>query len=281
MTRVSPEDLLELFDHLALRVARALSGLDDWGLTGQRNTQYRHDVVADDIIRKALGEAGLGVLSEESGVTDPETAGDGSGPAITVVVDPIDGSTNASRGLPWYATSLCAVDAAGPLAALVVNLATGRRYRAIRGRGARRDGSPLVVGSSVALGKGDETGLRFDQAPPVSPSTCSQLSDAIVAFSGRPAADRGWRQFRSLGAAALDLCSVADGTLDGFVDADGALAVWDYLGALLVCAEAGVQLVDVEGRELTVLDPEARRGPMAGATPQLTEQLGSLVQVRR
>ena len=60
---------------------------------------------------------GLGVLSEESGRHHPDRA-------ITVVIDPVDGSTNASRGIPWFATSLCAVDTDGPLAALVINLAS-------------------------------------------------------------------------------------------------------------------------------------------------------------
>src|SRR4029453_7812997 len=54
--------------------------------------------------------AGLGVLSEESGRHE-------AGREVTVVLDPLDGSTNASRGIPWYAASVCAVDAYRPLAA--------------------------------------------------------------------------------------------------------------------------------------------------------------------
>jgi fructose-1,6-bisphosphatase/inositol monophosphatase family enzyme len=53
--------------------------------------------------------------------------------------------------------------------------------------------------------------------------------------------------------------------------------VWDYLGAWLVCAEAGVELVDSGGDELVVLDPAARRGPVAGATPELRAELVALV----
>ena len=71
---------------------------------------------------------GVGVLSEESGRHDADRD-------IVVVVDPLDGSTNAAHGIPWYAMSLCAVDAEGPLAALVVNLATGERFEADAGRG--------------------------------------------------------------------------------------------------------------------------------------------------
>ena len=68
-----------------------------------------------------LLDAGFAVLSEESG-----RAGDGD---RIVVLDPLDGSTNASRGIPWFATSMCVVDDDGPAVALVANQATGERAR--------------------------------------------------------------------------------------------------------------------------------------------------------
>ncbi len=275
---MEPADLLDLFDRLVAETAVALGELDDWGPSGLRVSQYQHDVVADDIIVGGLGEAGLGVLSEESGLV-----GDA---AVTVVVDPVDGSTNGSRGIPWFAASLCAVDAAGPLAALVVNLATGIRYRAVRGGGARRDRSNLIAGRGLGVapdagpgpGPADgPAGSVFADAEHIGPSGCDRIEEAIVAFSGLPPKAGPWRQFRTLGAAALDLCAVADGTLDGYVDIDRAHGVWDYLGALLVCREAGVELVDHGGQDLVVLDPEARRGPVAGATPEVTEALVTMV----
>lgn len=234
---MEPEALLELFDDLTAELIDALAGLDDWGLSGQIEGQYKHDLVADDIFVGALTGAGLRVLTEESGIS-----GEGE---ITVVVDPIDGSTNAAMGLPWYATSLCAVDAQGPLAASVMNLATGQRFQAIRGQGAEVDEGKLE------------------------PSTCTELSDAIVAFSGWPAQHGGWRQYRTYGAGALDMCCVAAGVFDAFVDVDQAHGVWDYLGAYLVCAEAGLTMVDSAGQDLVVLDHTARRGPVVAATPEL------------
>jgi fructose-1,6-bisphosphatase/inositol monophosphatase family enzyme len=67
----------------------------------------------------------------------------------------------------------------------------------------------------------------------------------------------------------LDLCVVAAGRVDGYVDLPGAHGPWDYMAALLVCREVGVEVVDAEGRELVVLDHGARRSPLAAATPQL------------
>ena len=225
-------------------VAAALDGHADWGPSGNRPDQYASDVVADEAVRGVLLPLGYGLLSEESAVVE---AGEG---CPMVVVDPLDGSTNASRGIPHYAASLCAVDDEGPLAAVVLNLALGTRYEAARGGGARRDG----------------VGLFRDDSP--------QLSEAIVGVSGLPASNPGWAQFRCLGAAALDLCAVADGTLDAYVDCVvDAHGVWDYLGALLVCREAGVTVEDAKGRDLCVLDRSIRRTPVAAAGTTLHEAL--------
>ena len=85
-----------------------------------RDTQYVLDVETDAVALEALLGAGYGVLSEESGLTSGERD-------RIVIIDPIDGSTNCSRRIPWYATAMCVVDEHGPVAALVVNQATGTR----------------------------------------------------------------------------------------------------------------------------------------------------------
>ena len=128
---VDTTELLQVLAAAAEDVAGELRALDDWGLAGTRPGQYRSDLVADDVAVRALTKAGLGVLSEESGFSQ----GAEDRPLLAVL-DPVDGSTNASRRIPWYATSICVLDAEGPLCALVVNQATGVRYEAVRGAGA-------------------------------------------------------------------------------------------------------------------------------------------------
>jgi myo-inositol-1(or 4)-monophosphatase len=234
---------LELCDEVARAVQTALGGHDNWGLSGLRPDQYASDLVADAAALGVLERAGVGVLSEESGVTR------GSHPLL-VVVDPLDGSTNASHGLPWYATSICAVDADGPLASVVVNLASGIRFEARRGGGATCDGRTIA------------------------PSSVEALGDAFIALNGLPPEPFGWRQYRTLGAAALDLCAVACGVLDGYVDcSQSAHGVWDYLGGLLVCQEAGAYVADGFGRDMVVRDPSHRRLPVAAGTAALLDQL--------
>lgn len=232
-----------VLDDAAAAVAESLAATADWGEAGTRPGQHHSDLAADAAAVDVLVRAGYGVLSEESGRHHPERP-------LTVVVDPLDGSTNASRGIGSWATSLCAVDDQGPLAALVVDLRHGTRFTARRGEGAWRN------------------------ADPIHPSACARLGDAVVGLNGVPDGHGGWAQYRAFGAAALDLCAVADGSLDGYLDATtDELGSWDYLGALLVCAEAGASVVDAFGRDLVVLDHQARRTPVGGSTAALADQL--------
>jgi fructose-1,6-bisphosphatase/inositol monophosphatase family enzyme len=198
-----------------------------------------------------LTGAGLGVLSEESGVHFAERE-------LLAVIDPVDGSTNASRRIPWYATSICVLDDQGPLAALVRNQATGTNYEAIRGRGATRDGVSIH------------------------PSSSTVLRASIIGMSGFPGRYLGWSQFRALGAAALDMCCVADGTFDAYLDCSrGAHGAWDYLGGLLVCTEAGAVVGETAGRDLIVRGHEDRRGPAAAATKELLDEVISVFRASR
>jgi fructose-1,6-bisphosphatase/inositol monophosphatase family enzyme len=95
-----------------------------------------------------------------------------------------------------------------------------------------------------------------------------------VGFSGYPPTYLGWSQYRSLGAAALDLCAVAEGVLDGYAVVGGSrLGSWDYLGGMLICTEAGAVVAESEGRDLVTLVHTDRRTPVAAATPDLLDQL--------
>jgi len=242
---MSPESLLTLFDKTAVAIRDAVApivGADRRART-DRPGQYAIDVVADQAALEILGRAGVMVVSEESGITGPQNS------SITVVMDPIDGSSNAARDIPYWATSLCALDRDGPLAALVINHATGSSYRALRGNGATRDGRPLE------------------------PSTKTRVEDAVVAISNFPGRMLAWKQFRALGSCALALCDVAYGALDGYFDAGSVHAPWDYLGGYLICTEAGVKVIDTEDRPLDIADPSARRRLVAAGTPQLLQAL--------
>lgn len=241
-------DALALLHTIADQCGAAFRRSTDRGPSGQRVGQYSFDVLADEAALSLVRAAGHSVLTEEFGFEQGRSD-------LCVVVDPIDGSTNASRGIPWFATAACTVDDHGVAAAVVVNHVSGVRWWAERGQGAYCDGTRLQ------------------------PSTCTDVADSIVALNGLPPHPLGYRQARVLGAAALDLCLVAGGSLDGYVDCvDEAHGVWDYLASSLICTEAGAVIVDAFGRDLVVLDPAARRTPVAAATAPL---LADLVSRRR
>ena len=242
------QEILVVLNETADAVGKILRANKDWSLSGLRDTQYAVDLRADAAALEVLTSAGVAVLSEESEITGV-FADDG----LCVVMDPLDGSTNASRGVQWFATALCAIDKDGMRAGLVVNQANGHdRYWATTGGGA------------------------FHNDVAMHPSSCVDLSKAIIGISGIPKQRPKWAQFRALGAAALDICLVADGVIDAWIDFNSH-GVWDYLASALICQEAGALIVEHQDRSLVVHEHGQRRTPIVAATPEL---LATVRQIR-
>lgn len=248
-TSSSNEEILGVLHRAADAIGIILASNLDWSLSGLKPTQYAVDVRTDDAALAVLREAGIAVLSEES-----ERTGNFGAHDVLVVMDPLDGSTNASRGIPWYATALCALDHGGLRASLVVNQASGRdRYWATRGGGAFHNGKRITH------------------------SACTDMHEAVIGISGLPKTKPNWAQFRANGSAALDICLVAEGALDGWIDFNSH-GVWDYLASVLICEEAGVAIGEHNDYELLVTEHRERRTPIVAATPQL---LGVLRDLRK
>ena len=106
---MTPEQLLALFEQTAAAIKDALDTVKGVDLRDRtsRPGQYALDLVADKAALEILNDAPVTIVSEESGVGPQSKSG------ITVVIDPVDGSSNAARGIPYWATSLCALDCAG------------------------------------------------------------------------------------------------------------------------------------------------------------------------
>ena len=237
---MSPDSILEVLVDCAAAVGEVFGAHQGRGYSGQRATQYHLDVAADEAAVSVLHRAGFRVVSEESGET-------GSG-SLTVVVDPIDGSTNCDRGIPYFATSLAVVDGETLIAGLVKNQADGTTYYATLGGGAFRDGERI------------------------SPSNQATVAGALVSFSGHPDRHAGWGQIRALGAASLEGCFVADGRLDLYTVAQrSSLSTWDYLAAMLIAREAGATVLSYEGQNLVGTDREPRF-PLFAATSDLAQE---------
>ncbi len=236
----------DLSEQISDEIMSSLSSLEDWGIADGHPGQYKHDVIADEIMTPQLIAAGLGVISEESEPT-------GLDKPFVAIVDPIDGSTNANLGLPWYALSLCLVHNEEAVAAFVKNLAMGETFRAELGSGAEKNSQKIVV------------------------SGVTDIEDSIVVFNDLPTKHFGWRQYRALGSAALDLCKVADGSFDAFVDMGEGLAIWDYAGAALICEEAGAKITDIESNPISHQLGIQRRQVICAGSDELHNTILSLM----
>jgi fructose-1,6-bisphosphatase/inositol monophosphatase family enzyme len=242
---VTPDDLVQLFDDAAAAVGRAVADITAEARRGRtdRAGQYALDLVADAAACDVLRRAPVRIVSEESGVHGRLDAG------ITVVLDPVDGSTNCARGIAYWATSIAALDADGVLCALVVNQASLARTVATRGGGAFRDGVRLQA------------------------SDATRIEDSVISIARPPEQPLPWKQYRALACAALSLCDVAAGGFDAHVDTGWSLYPWDYLGGYLACVEAGAVVVDAHGAELVTDDPSVRRRIVAAGTKDLADAL--------
>ncbi len=224
---------------LALEVAREAAALvRDRRVGGVRIADTKSssvDVVteadraSEDLIRRRLLDARPddSVLGEEG---DDHVGSSG----VRWVVDPIDGTVNYLYDLPEYAVSVAAEVAGEVVAGAVLNAATGVEYAAARGQGATRDGVPLRVRPSppvaqrlILTGFGYRTDVRAGQAERV-----ARMLPLV-------------RDIRRLGSCALDLCHVAEGSADGYVE-EGPNA-WDWSAGSLVATEAGARFALLPG----------------------------------
>jgi myo-inositol-1(or 4)-monophosphatase len=151
------------------------------------------------------------------------------------VFDPIDGTTNFAHGLPIFCSSLALeIDGRAEVAA-IYDPTRKELFTAERGGGAFLNGKPLRVSSASQLVDAMlVTGFPYDVH-----SRVDEIVGLFGAFVGQV------RAVRRLGSAAIDLCYVAAGRLDGFWESD--LKAWDIAGGALIVAEAGGRITNMAG----------------------------------
>lgn len=171
----------------------------------------------------------VGLITEErpdDGLLGEEGAARESRSGLRWVIDPLDGTVNYLYELDNFAVSIAVEDADGPLVGVVHNPVNGRTYRAIRGAGAAVDGRPLRVNDPVPLERAlVATGFGYS-------AERRRTQGALVA-----ALLPQIRDIRRIGSAALDLCAVAAGAVDGYFE-EGVQA-WDVAAGGLIAREAG------------------------------------------
>lgn len=163
------------------------------------------------------------------------------------VVDPLDGTANFLHGHPQYAASVAVWVEGEPAAGAVACGSTGERWWAARGDGAFKNGRRIRVSSERPLLQAlVGTGFPFKLLD-ILPGYLGQLDRVLRSASG----------VRRAGSAALDLCYLAQGSLDAFWEE--ILMPWDFAAGLLIVREAGGTMTDRRGEPLR-LEPGAVYG---------------------
>jgi myo-inositol-1(or 4)-monophosphatase len=231
------DELLGVAVRIARDAAATARRMRDEAITDVQTKSTDTDVVtaADRAVERQVVEAlraqrpGDGVLGEEYG----DTAVTGPAP-VRWILDPIDGTVNYLYGLPQYAVSLAAEVDGVVVAGVVRNAATGDEWTATLGGGAWR-GSRRLHGS--ARDTLDQTllatGFSYD---------ARRRSHQGAVLAGLITRVRDIRRF---GAAALDLCMAAEGSVDAYFEKG--LNPWDHAAGGLIAAEAGLRVSGIDG----------------------------------
>ena len=160
------------------------------------------------------------------------------------VIDPIDGTTNFAHGFPYFSVSLGLVKGDEVVLGVVYNPMTEECFVAQRGNGAFLNGKRIAVSAQATLQESLlTTGFPYDIA--------TTTADNMESFALASKATQG---VRCLGSAALDLCQVASGRLEGFWERS--LQPWDIAAGSLIVAEAGGQVTGCGGQRFSATGHE-------------------------
>jgi len=189
----------------------------------QMDSQSEQHIVSE--ILKARPDDGI--IGEE-GSERTSTSG------ITWVIDPLDGTVNYLYGLPGWNVSIAAKDADGVVVGVVVAPTINSTWHASRGGGAFLNEQAIACNDAVELNRAlIGTGFAYDLD--ARPAQLAQLSELLTRI----------RDVRRNGAAAVDLCHVAMGALDGYFEKG--LQEWDLAAGGLIASEAGAKVTTVAG----------------------------------
>ncbi|MEU4688003.1 inositol monophosphatase family protein [Actinoplanes sp. NPDC023714] len=236
-TGSTPDELLAIAVRVAREAAVTARRMRAEAIVDVQTKSTETDVVtaADKAVERQAVEAllkdrpGDGVLGEEYGDSVAVAPG-----AVRWILDPIDGTVNYLYGLPQYAVSLAAEVDGVVVAGVVVNAATGDEWTATKGGGAWRDGRRLTGSARTTLDQSlIATGFGYD-------ARRREHQGAVLARLITRV-----RDIRRLGAASLDLCLTAEGSLDAYFEKG--LNLWDHAAGGLIAEEAGLVVGGLAG----------------------------------
>jgi len=199
------------------------------------------------------------VLAEEMGQTRV-------GASHRWVFDPLDGTTNYAHGIPIFCSTVALEIDGVPTVAAVYDPNRRELFTAERGVGAWLNGSPIKVSSPTTLIESVlVTGFPYDIREP---QRMKQIVGLFAAFLAEA------RAVRRLGSAAIDLCWVAAGRMEGFWEQ--ALQAWDVMGGALIVEEAGGRVTNIDGAPW-----DAHRGNIVASNGHVHEEMLAVIRSDR
>ncbi|MCW4006830.1 MAG: fructose 1,6-bisphosphatase [Candidatus Bathyarchaeota archaeon] len=239
----------------------------DLGMGAGGDAMKLVDLAAEKAIVQTMqkNQVSFTLISEESGIKEfGDTPKD-----YYVTVDPIDGTTNLTRGLPFYCSSI-AVSRKPVLSQVVAGMVTdlyhGTTYTAVKDKGAFRDGKKIVTSAVTSM---QEAVIGLDLNTYKVREVAPQLTDLIAVA----------RHIRHFGANALELCFVADGLTDAFLDIRGKIRTTDIAAGFLIIKEAGGIVSSPSGEAVDVpLDPKQQLKFVASGNQTIHKTLLGLVK---
>jgi myo-inositol-1(or 4)-monophosphatase len=243
----SPEGLLDLALVTAREAGDLVVRLRSEGVEVAATKSSEIDIVtrADQAAERLVKDRLLSARPDD-GMVGEEGDELRGGSGVVWIVDPIDGTVNYLYGLPHFAVSIAAEVDGEVVAGAVVAPVLGLEYAASLGGGATCNGSPVRPRPVVPLGE-RLVGTGFSYEQEARTREAAYLSVLLPRI----------RDIRRLGSCALDICAVASGLLDAYVE-EGA-HIWDHAAAGLVCREAGGVLEVTRspvGKRLLICAPE-------------------------
>jgi len=209
--------------------------------SGTANFVTEIDLQVQEIIVSKLKQ----ILPESSIIAEETKQSTFSLTKYTWILDPVDGTTNLMYSFKYSAIALGLVVDGVPYAGIVYNPYLKEVFTAQKGKGAFVNGQPIEVTKNEMLA---HSLLTFGTSP-------YDKGKADETFRIAKNVFLKCRDLRRTGSAALDLCNVAAGRMDGFFEME--LQPWDYAGASIILEEAGGKITDWQGNKLSYISKTA------------------------
>jgi myo-inositol-1(or 4)-monophosphatase len=190
------------------------------------------DFQVEQLVLDAIREnfPGDSIVSEESGILEDKDC-------CIWYVDPLDGTINYVHGLPFFCVSIAYSEEGEVQLGVVFDPIRDECFKAEKGKGATLNGAPIRVSPAAELIESLlVTGFSYDIR-----SNDENNLDKFSRLTMRA------RSIRRLGSAALDLCYVAAGRLDGYWELD--IHPWDFAAGALIASEAGAVITDIKSNQ--------------------------------